>query len=76
MPRGLLAAIPLSFLALLALAPVLRLLAEGWAQGPALMSVWTDAFLRGRLLWSLAQAAITCVLALALGLPLAWVLAR
>jgi thiamine transport system permease protein len=27
-------------------------------------------------LWSLAQAAITCVLAFALGLPLAWVLAR
>lgn len=76
MARGLLAAIPLTFLALLAAAPVLRLLAEGWAQGPGLMSVWADDFLRGRLLWSLAQAAITCVLALVLGLPLAWVLAR
>lgn len=76
MSRGLLAVVPLSFLALLAAAPVLRLLVEGWAQGPGLMSVWTDAYLRDRVLWSLAQAAITCVLALVLGLPLAWVLAR
>ena len=78
MARGWLAAIPLTFLALLAAAPVLRLLAEGWAAAPgtAFWSVWGDDFLRGRLLWSLAQAAITCVLALGLGLPLAWVLAR
>jgi thiamine transport system permease protein len=35
-----------------------------------------DAYLRGRLAWSLLQAAVTCVVALALGLPIAWVLAR
>jgi thiamine transport system permease protein len=37
---------------------------------------WQDDYLRSRVLWSLAQAGITCVLAFLLGLPLAWVLAR
>jgi thiamine transport system permease protein len=74
-----LALLPLGFLALVLLAPMLRLLLEaarageqGWAWG----SLWQDPYLRGRLAWSLAQAAITCVLALVLGLPVAWVLAR
>jgi thiamine transport system permease protein len=75
---GLLGALPLTFLALLLVAPLLRLLAEGgtlalpsfWA------ALWQDDYLRWRVLWSLAQAAITCVLALLLGLPTAWVLAR
>ena len=66
------------FLGVMLVAPVLRLLHEG-AAGEASMralAVWTDDYLRWRLLWSLLQAGITCLLALALGLPLAWVLAR
>jgi len=77
-----LAALPAAALAVLLLAPLLRL---GWAgfsgefgaaADVSLWQPWQDAYLRWRVLWSLAQAAITCVLALALGLPLAWVLAR
>lgn len=81
--RWLLPALPLVFLALVLVAPVLRLLAEGLAPGPALgaeplrwFAVWQDEHLRWRVLWSFAQAAITCALALLLGLPVAWVLAR
>ena len=81
--RWLLPALPLVFLALLLVAPVVRLLGEGlgageWSGGEPLrwLDVWQDDFLRWRVLWSLAQAAITCVLALVLGLPVAWVLAR
>jgi thiamine transport system permease protein len=81
--RWLLPALPLAFLALLLVAPVVRLLAEGlgageWSGGEPLrwLDVWQDDFLRWRVLWSLAQAAITCALALVLGLPVAWVLAR
>jgi len=81
--RWLLPALPLAFLALLLVAPVVRLLAEGlgageWSGGEPLrwLDVWQDDFLRWRVLWSLMQAAITCALALVLGLPVAWVLAR
>ncbi|WP_310567449.1 iron ABC transporter permease [Hydrogenophaga sp.] len=81
--RYLLPALPLVFLAMVLVAPVLRLLAEGLAPGAALdaeplrwLDVWQDDFLRWRVLWSFAQAAITCALALVLGLPVAWVLAR
>jgi len=77
-----LAALPAVALAVLLLAPLLRL---GWAgisgefnatADVSLWQPWQDAYLRWRVVWSLAQAAITCVLALVLGLPLAWVLAR
>jgi thiamine transport system permease protein len=37
---------------------------------------WQDDYLRWRVVWSLVQAALTCALALVLGLPLAWSLAR
>lgn len=80
--RGLLPALPLVFLAVVLVAPVLRLLAEGLAPGAAdaeplrWLDVWQDDHLRWRVLWSFAQAAITCALALLLGLPCAWVLAR
>lgn len=74
-------ALPLLFLAVVLVAPVLRLLAEGLAptadaEPLRWLEVWQDDHLRGRVLWSLAQAAITCALALLLGLPIAWVLAR
>lgn len=80
-PPWLLPAAPLVFLALVLAAPVARLLAEGLGtagagQAPVWWALWQDEYLRWRLIWSLAQAAITCVLALLLGVPLAWVLAR
>ena len=77
-----LALLPAAALLMLLLAPVARLAWEGFfgglgsAAGLAIWQPWQDDYLRWRLLWSLAQAAITCVLALSLGLPLAWVLAR
>jgi thiamine transport system permease protein len=77
--RWLLPALPLAFLGLMLAAPVLRLLAEGasaGAEGWDWAAVWQDDHLRWRVLWSLAQAAATCVAALVLGLPVAWVLAR
>jgi thiamine transport system permease protein len=70
-------ALPLAFLAVVLVAPVLRLLAEG--MGAAELSwwmVWQDGHFRWRVIWSFSQAAVTCALALVLGLPVAWVLAR
>lgn len=81
--RYLLPVLPLVFLAVVLVAPVLRLLAEGLVPEVApdveplrWLAVWQDDFLRWRVVWSLVQAAITCALALLLGLPVAWVLAR
>ncbi|MDR3371280.1 iron ABC transporter permease [Rhodoferax sp.] len=81
--RGLwLALLPAAALVLMLLAPLARLALEGFTgdlgSGAALSlwRPWQDDYLRWRVLWSLAQAGITCVLALGLGLPLAWVLAR
>ena len=81
-PRSL-ALLPLVFLAVALVAPVVRLLVEGFGGGDLAqarpldwMALWHDDYLRWRLLWSFLQAAITCVLALLLGLPVAWVLAR
>ena len=77
---GAVALVPLAFLLLVLVAPALRLLQEGWLgseQGvSALWAPWQDAYLRWRMAWSFLQATITCVAALALGLPIAWVLAR
>ncbi len=75
---------PLAVLGLLVLAPLLRLAWEGWSGASALAPaqafepwrLWQDDYLRWRLLWSFAQAGITCAVALLLGLPVAWVLAR
>ncbi|WP_181243098.1 ABC transporter permease, partial [Chromobacterium subtsugae] len=69
-----LASLPVLFLSALALAPLARLVAEGGLQfSPGLLA---DSYLRWRLLWSLLQAAASCLLCLALGAPLAWLLAR
>ena len=74
--------LPSAAVVLMLLLPMLRLAAEGWA-GTAnesadwsFITIWQDDFLKWRLVWSFTQAAITCVLALAFGLPVAWVLAR
>jgi thiamine transport system permease protein len=81
--RGLwLALLPAAALVLMLLAPLARLAQEGFVgelgstADLSLWKTWQDDYLRARVLWSLAQAGITCVLALVLGLPLAWVLAR
>jgi thiamine transport system permease protein len=81
--RGLgLALLPMAALVLMLLAPLVRLALEGFSAdlsagtGLSFWKPWQDDYLRARVLWSLAQAGITCVLALGLGLPLAWVLAR
>ena len=69
-----LAAFPLAFLVILLVAPALRLLLEGGQ-----LSLWTplqDPYLRWRLVWSFMQATVCCVIALGLGLPVSWVLAR
>lgn len=72
--RLLLLALPLVFLLLVLIAPALRLLGEA---GPLTWwEPWADPYLRGRIVWTFIQAALTCVFALLLGLPLAWVFAR
>lgn len=81
---GWLAALPLSALVLLLVAPLARLAWEGWSGVSGLgqdvavsfWQVWQDDYLRWRVFWSFAQAGLTCLLALVLGLPVAWVLAR
>jgi thiamine transport system permease protein len=77
---GLVAFVPLVFLLLVLVAPALRLLQEAWLGSDhalsALWAPWQDAYLRGRMAWSFLQASITCAAALAMGLPIAWVLAR
>lgn len=81
-PWGLLQwALPLAFLLVFLVAPVVRLAWEGLragsAQGAALWwAPWSDAYLRGRMLWSVAQAGITCAITVLLGVPLGWMLAR
>ncbi len=74
----LLGVLPAAFLAVLLIAPLARLLQEGWVGASAgmLTSMWQDDYLRWRVVWSFTQAALTCALALLLGLPVAWVLAR
>ena len=75
-----LAALPLAALLLLLVAPLLRLVLEGWGSAgqpaPSIGAMWQDDYLRWRVGWSVLQAAATCVAVLALGLPVAWVLAR
>ena len=77
-----LALLPAAALLLMLLAPLARLALEGFtgqlgsSEAISLLKPWQDDYLRWRVIWSLSQAAITCVLALVLGLPMAWVLAR
>ncbi|WP_234263046.1 ABC transporter permease [Hydrogenophaga sp. NFH-34] len=81
--RWLLLAPPLVFLGLVQVAPLMRLLAEAFAGRDAFggeplrwWALWQDAHLRWRLLWSFLQASVTGLAAFAIGLPMAWVLAR
>jgi thiamine transport system permease protein len=74
------AVVPLAFLLVVLVAPALRLLQEAWLDDVQTLSAlwvpWQDAYLRWRMAWSFLQAVITCVAALLLGVPIAWVLAR
>ena len=74
----LLALLPLVFLLAMVVAPLVRLGLEAFASAPSAGATpfWRDSYLQWRVFWTLLQAALTCVLALLLGLPLAWVLAR
>lgn len=75
--RFALSALPLGFLLLIAVAPVARLLVEGWGTGDiGFWALWSDAYLRARVGWSLAQAALSTLLCGLIGVPLAWVFAR
>jgi thiamine transport system permease protein len=70
--------VPLAFLAFAVVAPVLRLAWEASAgtDSAGVGALWRDDYLRWRLLWTVVQALLTCLLALLVGLPVAWVLAR
>ncbi|MBP9737616.1 MAG: iron ABC transporter permease, partial [Rhodoferax sp.] len=82
----LLGLLPATMLGALLLAPLAALVWHGVAgdmsatsgstTALSLWHPWQDDYLRWRVGWSLAQAAVTCVMALLLGVPLAWVLAR
>ncbi len=70
--------LPLAFMALMLVAPLLRLTGEAGLDASLAMvsAIWHDDYLRWRVVWSLLQAALTCAAALLFGLPVAWVLAR
>lgn len=70
--------LPAGFVLVMLAAPVFRLLLEGGtgALSGVLAALWLDDYLRWRIAWTFVQAALTCAAALALGLPVAWVLAR
>jgi len=68
----LLAALPLAFLAAFLLLPLLRVLGIGGAS----LGLLGQPYFQGRLLWTFTQAALTAGLSLALGGPLAYLLAR
>ena len=73
-----LVAVPLAFLGLVMVAPLLRLGIEASAGANTAMfvSMLHDGYLQRRVGWSVLQAALTCAAALLWGLPVAWVLAR
>ncbi|BBH13553.1 ABC transporter permease [Chromobacterium haemolyticum] len=72
--RLLLAAPPLLFLLAMSALPLARLLQEGGE--PLSFGLLSDPYLRWRMLWSVLQGGATCLLALLLGVPAAWALAR
>ena len=86
--RGLALLPPLLFLWTMVVAPVGHLWALGlWGNDPlvgalsaesagGVWAVWADEHLRGRLIWSVVQAAASTAVAVGLALPMAVVLAR
>ncbi|WP_102125245.1 ABC transporter permease [Deinococcus planocerae] len=72
-PLGwLLALPPLLFLLFLLALPLGRTLAEGGVN----LGVWRDPYFAARLAWTLGQATVSALIALAVGAPLAFLLSR
>ncbi|WP_370686943.1 ABC transporter permease [Neisseria sp. Dent CA1/247] len=70
----LLALLPLGFLAVMVAAPLLALAA--YENEGMVWATLQDSYIQMRIGWTTLQAAITCVLTLLLGVPVAWTLAR
>lgn len=66
--------LPLGFLCLMVVLPVTRLMFEGIPNWH--WEVWAEPFVQWRVIWSLSQAALTSLVGLLLGIPMAWILAR
>ena len=69
----LLALLPLGFLAVMVVAPLVAMAAY---DGSAWSLVLADDYMQHRLVWTVVQAAVTCVLVLLLGIPVGWSLVR
>ena len=70
----LLSLLPLGFLAVMVVAPLFAL--ARYDDAPSAWALLADDYMQWRLLWTLLQALITCVLVLLSGVPVAWALAR
>lgn len=70
----LLAIIPIGFLLLMVVAPVVAM--GRYGDEALVWGILSDDYMRWRVLWTLIQALVTCALVLLLGTPIAWVLAR
>lgn len=70
--KALLAAPFLALLAAFLIAPLLRTLAEGGLD----VGLWSDSYVQGRLAWTFGGALLSALLAVGIGVPLAWGLAR
>ena len=70
----LLALLPIGFLLLMIVAPLLAI--GRYGDGAWAWALLGDDYMRWRIAWTVLQALITCVLVLLIGTPLAWVLAR
>ncbi len=70
----LLVLLPIGFLLLMVVAPLWAL--SGYGEDGWMWAVLADDYFRWRLVWTVAQALISCVLVAVIGLPMAWVLAR
>ncbi len=78
-PAWWLAALPLGFALVFLVVPVLALWGLAPPAGLELQAWWDiaqDSYLRRRIAWTFIQALLTCVLALLLGVPLAFLLSR
>lgn len=84
-PTGVLAALPLGFVLVFLVVPVLALWSFATPASPSaahtseLQAWWAlaqDGYMRWRIVWTFAQALLTCGLALLLGVPLAYLLTR
>lgn len=70
----LIAVLPLGFLATMIAAPLWAL--SAYAEGAWMWSVLSDEYIIKKLMWTVFQAAFTCLVAAPLAVPAAWALAR